>query len=298
MGGGARFMVPRRQLLIYSSWLTAAAALGGCARLEMASAAKNPLPPRRMAPDAVGLDLAFVRLPAADAKTYDAIWEAADEQRIDAELRTALAKNGVRVGVLGQQLPPRLRELVDEPPKLLADLSQGQPEELDLTGARQHLPVRAGHRSVIHASKVFPTLPILLSEDGSVRGYQLSDARCTISLKAHPQGDGRVKLSLTPEIEHGEMKTRWGGSEGMMIHQTSQDRLTLDRLQIEAALAPGQSLLISTTSEVKGLGEYFFAQQLGGAMQRRLMVLRYSQTQFDDLFAPEQTSAPLTTPGE
>jgi hypothetical protein len=246
----------------------------------------------------VVLDIAFVRLKAADLESYDTIWTAADEQRLDTDLRGALEKNGVRAGVLGRQLPSRLRELIDTPPKLLTELSQGQPDELDFSGSRQHLPLRAGHRSVIKASKVFPSLPVLLSEEGTVRGYQLADARCTLSLKAHPQGDGRVKLSLTPEIEHGEMKARWGGSEGMMIHQTSQDRLILDRLAFEAVLAPGQSLLVSTTPEVKGLGEYFFSQHVGGALERRLLVIRYAQTQFDNLFAPEQTSAPLATPGE
>src|SRR5205814_9050202 len=164
----------------------------------------------------------------------------------------------------------------------------------DFNGSRQHLPLRAGHRTVIKASKVFPSLPVLLSEEGTVRGYHLTDARCTLSLKAHPQGEGRVKLNLTPEIEHGALKARWGGSEGMMIQQTSQDRLILDRLALEATLGPGQSLILSTTSEIRGLGEYFFAQQAGGALERRLLVIRYAQTQFDDLFMPEQTSAPLT----
>ena len=32
--------------------------------------------------------------------------------------------------------------------------------------------------------------------------------------------------------------------------------------------------------------------------ERRLLLIHYAQTQFDDLFAPEQTSAPLATPGE
>ena len=107
-----------------------------------------------------------------------------------------------------------------------------------------------------------------------------------------------MKLNLTPEIEHGELKARWGGSEGMMIQQTSQDRLILDRLALEATLGPGQSLLVSATPEIKGLGEYFFSQHAAGTVERRLLVIRYAQTQFDNLFAPEQTPAPLATPGE
>jgi hypothetical protein len=289
----------RRDFLLTIAFPLAIATVGsGCAPLNSGSHASGSLPSGRLPPDAVILDVAFVRLKAADVETYDAIWSAADEQRLDPELRTALEKNGVRAGVLGQQLPAKLRELLDTPPKLLAELSQAQPDELDFNGSRQHLPLRAGHRSIIKASKVFPSLPVLLSEEGTVRGYQLTDARCTLSLKAHPQGDGRLKLNLAPEIEHGEMKARWGGSEGMMIQQTSQDRLILDRLALAAMLRPGQSLLVSTTPEIKGLGEYFFAQRAGGAAERRLLVIRYSQTQFDSLFEPEQTSAPLATPGE
>jgi hypothetical protein len=292
-------MPPRNCLLIVIAWSIAIAiGASGCAPLSVSSGLSRSLPAGRLPPDAVVLDIALVRLKTADADSYQAIWNAADEQRLDPLLRGTLEKNGLRAGILGQQLPSKLRELIDTPPKLLAELSQGQPEELDFNGSRQHLPLRAGHRSVIKASKVFPSLPVLLSENGTVRGYQLTDARCIFSLKAHPQGDGRVKLSLTPEIEHGELKARWGGSEGMMIQQTSQDRLTLDRLALEAVLGPGQSLLVSTTPEIKGLGEYFFAQHGGGAAERRLLLIHYAQTQFDNLFAPDQTSAPLATPGE
>jgi hypothetical protein len=270
----------------------------GCARLNTASKPSSQLPRARLAPDAVVLDVAFVRLRTTDLETYESIWAAADEMRLSAELRRDLATNGIRAGVFGQQLPVQLQELLSAPPKLLENISEGSVGELEIGGSQQHLPVRAGHRSIIKASQVFPSLPVLLSEDGVVRGHQLTDARCILSLKPYPQGDGRVKLSLTPEIEHGELKTRWGGGEGMMIQQTSQERLALDRLRLETLLTPGQSLVLSTTPDIKGLGEYFFSQQIGGSIERRLLLIRFTQTQFDDLFVPEKTSAPLTTPGE
>jgi hypothetical protein len=275
-----------------------AMAAGGCAPLNPTQKQASQLPSARLPPDAVVLDIAFVKLPTVDLVGYQAIWDAADEQSFPAEVRRELAKNGVRVGIFGQQLPLRLQELLAAPPTPLNNLSEVAAGDVEIGGNRQHLPVRAGHRSVIKASPVYPSLAVLICEDGSVRGHQLADARCNLSLKAHPLGDGRVKLGLTPEIEHGETKTRWAGSEGMMIHQTAQERLVLDRLRFEAVIAPGQWLLVSTTAEIKGLGEHFFAQSAGGAVQRRALLIRYSQTQFDDLFAPEQTSARLTTPGE
>ena len=278
------------------------AALTGCAPLELSSARSdkntNSLPRGRLAPDAVVLDIAFVRYAATDQATEEAIWKGADEQRFSVELRRALAANGLRVGLIGQQLPPRVQELLSEGPKLLEALSQGAAGDLEIVGAKQHLPVRAGHRSIIKASAVYPSLAVLLNEDGVVRGYDLRDARCIFSLKPYPQGDGRVKLAITPEIEHGESKTHWGGTEGVMIPQTGQERLILDRLQCDGLLSPGQTLILSCTPQIKGLGECFFSQNVSGALERRAILIRYSQTQFDDLFAPEQTSAPLTTPGE
>src|SRR3954451_8372770 len=99
-----------------SCWLALASAVVGCAPLNVARSSANPLPAGRLAADAVVLDLAFVRLRATDADGYDVIWNAADEQRINADARAALAQNGLRTGVLGQQLPQRLRALVDATP--------------------------------------------------------------------------------------------------------------------------------------------------------------------------------------
>jgi len=270
----------------------------GCAPLNSASKQSSQLPQARLAPDAVVLDIAFVRLPAVDQKSYEAIWSAADEQHFPTDVRARLATNGLRVGIYGQQLPSQLRELLGARPSTLQDLSDGATSDLEIGGSRQHLPVRAGHRSIIKASKVHSSLAVLLSEEGTIRGHQLTNARCVFSLKPYPLGDGRVKLGLTPEIEHGESKTRWTGSEGMLIQQTGQERLVLDRLRLDVVLSPGQSLILSTTPEIKGLGEYYFAQMVGGAVERRLLLVRFTQTQFDDLFVPEQTSAPLATPGE
>jgi len=270
----------------------------GCAPLQGGSQKSTKLPQTKLSSDAVMLDVAFVRLPAADAKRYDAIWNAADEQHFPGELRALLATNGLRAGIYGQELPGEIRELLAPQPNRMQQLTEEALNDLEIGGTRQQLPLRAGHRSVIKASAVYPSLPVLLSEDGSVRGHQLTDARCVLALKVHPLGDGRVKLAVTPEIEHGESKTRFAGSEGMIIPQTSQDRLVLDRLRLEALLNPGQTLILSTTPEIKGLGECYFSHRRSGAVERRLLLIRFTMTQFDDLFAPEQTSAPLTTPAD
>jgi hypothetical protein len=277
---------------------TLAIGVGGCAPFGKGTKPPSQLPPARLPSDAVVVDIAFVKLPTVDLDTYNKIWATADEQAIGASIRRELAVNGLRAGVYGQQFPAQLRELLDAPATTIDNLTDGTLADVSLGGARQHMPLRPGHRSIIKASAVQPSLAVLIGEGGTVRGHQLADACCIFSLKGYPQGDGRLKLDLTPEIEHGETKSRWVGTEGMMIPLSGQERLVLDRLRFECLLSPGQSLIVSTTPEVKGLGEHFFAQTLAGAVQRRALVIRYSVTQYDDLLAPEQTSARLATPGE
>jgi len=271
----------------------------GCARLDLSTKSPGRLPPARLAPDAVVVDVAFVHLPAADQERYDSIWTAADEQVFPAELRRELATNGLRVGVFGQQLPTKLRELLEAKQSALDERSEDlDAGDVEVRGGNRHLQVRAGRRTKILASKTYPTLAVLLSEDGQVRGHQFNQAQCVLALKPYPQGDGRVKLDLTPEIEHGELKSQWARGEGTLMQRLGRDRLVLDRLRLEALLSPGEWLLLSSTSEIKGLGQYFFAETTGGTVERTMVLVRLSQTQFDDLFAPAQTPAALATPGE
>lgn len=270
----------------------------GCARIQT-STETSKLPRTRLSADAVALDVAFIHLPIADELSYEVIWTAADEQLFPATLRQDLSANGFRVGVIGQQLPPRLRELLDVTDNILEaggeDLNS---PELNHRGAKRHLQIRAGRRSEILASKTYPALAALVKEDGRLHGHQFREAQCQFALKQYPQGDGRVKIELIPEIAHGEPKTQWVGSEGSIMPQVGRERLVLDLLRIESQLVPGEWLLLSATDEIRGLGEHFFTQTSSGKRQRTFLLIRVSQTQLDDLFAPEQTSAPLATPTE
>jgi hypothetical protein len=287
-------------MLSYRSlWLIFLLTASGCARWVTTAKGPSSLPRARLAPDAVVFDVAFAKLPALDAESYDAIFSATDEQPLAAELRRELAANGLRAGLLGQELPMKLRELLEAKPDLLAEQGEDvSASDLEITGVKRHLPVRAGRRCEIRASKEFPSLALLLNEEGTVRGEQLARAQCQFALKPYPQGDGRVRLELTPEITHGEEKTQWVGNQGSWMLHAGRERLVLDRLRLEPVLAPGQWLIVSTTKEIKGLGGSYFVETAGSVAERRFMLIRLSQTQFDDLFAPEQTSAALATPGE
>ena len=285
---------PRRSLLA-----AAAGLIAGCAQWNKQPQEPSRLPAARMSPDSVVIELAFVRLPASDKAAHDAIWNQADEQHFAPELRRELAANGLRVGVLGQQLPTELRAALDA----AANLREERVEDTDTNDtqtdrSQRRISCRTGRRAKIVVSKTYPSLAFLTQEEGAVRGNVLENAQCLLALRPYPQGDGRVRLDLTPEVEHGELKTRFAAQDGTMMHRVGRERVVQDRLRIAATVAAGQVLVISTTPDIKGLGEHFFSETAGGQVERTLLLIRVAQTQWDDLFAPEQLTAPLATPTE
>lgn len=272
--------------------------VGGCARL-IAQPEEQPseLPPPRMSPDSVVLEIAFVQIPAVDEASYEQIWREADEQHFPAELRRDLAANGLRAGIVGQNLPDKLRERLDAAPQHRPDRTEDvTTSDVEINRAPRRIQSRNGQRAKILVSKTHASLPLLLQEQGYVRGHLLDDAQCLFALRSYAQGDGRVKLDITPEVEHGELRTQWVGGEGSLMQRVGRERLVFDRLHLEGKLNPGQVLLISTTPEIKGLGEHFFSETAGGTVERTLLLVRVAQTQFDDLFAPDQVVTPLATP--
>ena len=286
-----------------AAFLFAAALLGtvaGCAQWNRQKEEPSQLPPARMSPDAVVLELAFVRLPVADRVTYDAIWSQVDEQHFTPELRKELAANGLRVGVLGQQLPTELRAALDA----AASQLQERAEDIDTNDTETNLKqrriqCRTGKRAKIVVSRTRPSLSFLTLDEGRVHGNVLENAQCLLALVPHAQGDGRVRLDITPEVEHGELRQRWvGGQQGSMMQRMGRERVILEPLRSVATLSAGQVLVISNTPDIKGVGEHFFSETAGGRAERTLVLLRVAQTQWNDLFVPEQFSAPLATPAE
>ena len=281
-------------LLAALTWLGS-----GCALLTTTEKPAAPsLPTPALPANSVVLEVAFVRLPLADTPAYDAIWSQVDEQHFPADLRRQLAANGVRCGIVGMQLPPQLKEVLDENEKGLLERGEDSPGDPELDRSSRRIQCRSGQRGKILVTRQLDSLSLLILEESRVRGFPLSQAQCLFGLKTYPQGDGRAKIELTPEVEHGEMKTQFVGRDGAVLPQLGRDRIVLDKLRLSATIAPGHVLLISGTPESKGMGSSFFTQTDSGTTYRRLLLVRLAVTQYDDLFAPDQIVTPLATPGE
>ena len=275
-------------------------AMAGCAPFaKMPDPGTSALPPAKMSSDSVVLEVAFAHQMASDDKSYAAIWQQADEQHFSTELREKLFANGLRVGVFNQSLPAELRTLLDGKEEWLEQRAEDvSTTDTETPRTQRRMQCRHGRRAKVVVSKTYDSLSLLTYEHGQVHGRLVEKAQCLFGLKPYLEGDGRVRLDLTPEVEHGELKSQWVGQEGSLLQRIGRERLVLDELRFQATLAPGQVLLVSTTPDIKGLGERCFVETAGGTNQRTLLVVRVAQTQHDDLFAPDKLAAPLATPVE
>ena len=287
----------RRHLSIL---LAAFAWLGsGCALVNTSQKPAAPsLPAPPLPASSVVLEVAFARIPLADEAAYGGIWSEVDEQHFSTELRRQMAANGLRCGIVGMQLPPKLKEALDASEPGAVERGEDSLADPELDRAPRRIQCRSGQRAKILVTKQLDTFSLLLLEDNHVRGFFYSQAQCLFGLKAYPQGDGRAKIELTPEVEHGEMKTQFIGRDGSVLPQLGKDRVVLDKLRLSAMLAPGHVLMISGTPDVKGAGSSFFTETDSGTTYRRILLVRLAVTQYDDLFAPDQMVVPLATPGE
>lgn len=270
----------------------------GCAPFQTpADVPGRLLPAPRLPPDSVILEIGYAQLPLADQAGYDEVWRITDEQAVALDLRQELTRNGLRCGVLGNNMPKKIRDLMERKgiDQRSEDLETGDAE---MNRQTRRLQCRAARRAKILCSKRFDRLSLLTRDSGAVRGEHLEQAQCLIALKPYPLGDGRVRLDLLPEVEHGELKPEWVGGDGTLMQQVTRKKKEFDSLRLSLSISPGQMVAISAADPPKGLGEHFFVESVAGTPVRWLLFVRLAHTQQDNLFAPEFTALPLATPGE
>ena len=68
--------------------------------------------------------------------------------------------------------------------------------------------------------------------------------------------------------------------------------------RLESALAAGQTLILSATPPMAGVGRAFLVRESADGPRPVFVVIRVAQTQHDHRFAPDQNVTPLVTPAE
>ena len=268
----------------------------GCSSWKAVTPETWELPVVRMSPDSVVMEITFIRVPAGASDTMGQLWQEIDEQLFTPTQRTHLNENGFRCGLVGLQLPTGLRALLDSEQQASA-LQEATPGDIDVLKQHRRIQCRSGRRSEIVTCTPRDEMVVLHKDDDSqsVGGKTLREAQCVLAARCYPQGNGEVRVELTPEIHHGTPRKQWVAGEGTFHLVTGRDRQVYDDLLMEITLTPGQTLVLSCTPEF-GLGHNFFLDTSHGDAQQKLLLIRLTQTQRDDLFEPTRRAEPSSSP--
>ena len=272
---------PLRSLLLCTLGL-----LCGCAATTVTDrAAAFRLPAPKLSPDSVVLEVAQLSVPLHDPQWDHSIWHELDEQALPAELRRALAANGFRVGIAGNQLPGRVYECLDQASEDCASDSLEQLEE----GREKYrrIQIRKGTRSDLVMRAPMETMVSFSETGNAVSGQSLKDAQPQFALVATPRGDGGATILLTPEVHHGTPRQKFVGENGMFRIEPGRDKLVYEDLAIDIELATGQTLVVTGAGPRHSMGGNFFHEETGS---KKLLLIRLAQSQYDDLFeAPPES---------
>lgn len=280
----------------------AAGALGGCFwGNKDRSTARSSGPPLAgvVGEDVVYLDVAVIERPYGDAFLNYELWKEADEEvvhidnepTVSLERKTALEKNGFRVGQVGSLLPSKLHDL--------------------LTSQRscqtRRIQLHAGHATVLTCGMPWPQCRYRLVHDDRATILAFDKAQCELEVAPSLAGEGRLRMRFMPRIKHGEMEAafvpardangvfRWDRQEQKAEEVYSWLGWTL-------TLVPNEYVVLGALVENGDtLGEQFFlTREEDHPIVQRLLVLRATHVPTPvrenlDRCAPIALRANLTT---
>jgi hypothetical protein len=270
----------------------------GCGVMLTSAAVTTPqsiLKAVRTAPDCVTLEIFQVRVPADDKQLAKDLWQAADEQRLDLELRNRLVANGFRAGVIGGVMPDALSRALNLQSELTGDENERVITDDTATSkvSRRVMQFKRNEPATIQTSEVQPSLDLLLNTESGVQGKSYQEVQGVYSLRAESVPGQQVQVQLVPELQFGELRNRYAGSDqGIFVVTPSRERKVFDDMRMSVNLSPGEILLVTGIPDApSSLGSAFHAQRIGDVAEQKLVMVRLVQVPDSEILAGDSLKA-------
>jgi hypothetical protein len=221
----------------------------------------NSIAPEQM--PGLYLESVLLERPVGDPILDRELW-GMESAGISPKTRTLLAENGIRVAVLGGNLPAAFQRLLES-----------KDSAVDPHG------MTFANRS----EAVLPTVgpidkceyQVLADLSGRRETLKLAKASGGMLVKPERTEDGRVKLTCEPQVQHGE-RHDWIRPTADATGFTFQGELPLERypgLAFHVTLGPGDYLVIGSPSEAADtLGAALFNVEAKIESRQRVLVIR------------------------
>ncbi len=241
-----------------------ATALAGCSLLQAPRSHRGTAESgleggERIAPKRCAVTVSVLSRPLKDEVLNQVAWRLADEQAVGADARHALEANGLRIGVVTGDLPPKVVALLNAPP----------PHKID----PKTVILPDGDTLLVPLGAPTPSTSLLLSRDGHATGKTYEEARGAFRLTASHEGDTGVSLRIVPEVHHGPIRRRVGADPAagafapqQFLFKEGQEEETFRELAATLSLKPGQVALIASLPDRRGsLGDFMLTEPEAGS---------------------------------
>lgn len=243
-------------------------------------------------PQSVALDIYWARVAAQEPAWHDALWESVQEERIQVEVRRALAENGLRAGVVGGNPNNAIVRLLNPNPEATPE----QREQAALSGeakvTRRMMSLRQGQRGEVQATPSAVDCTLIRRREGELTGRPYSRAQGLYAVEVIRREGDRIELELTPEVQHGQPKMQYtAAGPGTVVQRPGQDREIFDDLRTRVSLVSGEMLVVAPLPDAASkLGGMFHTTAGVEGAQQRILLVRLSQVPPSKALA-EQTAA-------
>jgi len=261
--------------------LIAMTAALGCANWHSEApsrALERGLPPPRRESGTAVLEIAFVSLKPAPHEVD--LWQQVDQTVIPTDLRHEWERNGLRIGRV--QKPADFSELLGKIRRRPdgADTAMEASDVLsDLSHQARRITCRIGKRYELPVRQPAPTeQTVLIRLREQTVGRTLSRAQPLFALRSTAVDPHSIRLSLRPEIQHGEMRQTWVGSDSALRLDSRRDSWNIDELATEVRLEKNSILIAGGFDPPRGLGQWMFTGLTAeGDDDRVVMVIRVAE---------------------
>lgn len=246
------------------------------------------LPPIATSANAVQVEFVLVERPLGDPLFGNSLWNVVDQIGVlDPEVRQALLKHGIRVGITGSAPPMELEALLElsssEDPDAFGLDGQGRWSGRRVTLlSRQETDVRVFDEPWNECLVNVPR-----GEEAQVRSFEQS--RFLFRVKAMETQPGWAKIEFMPQIHHGAVQARPTATQAAWTYRTGQKIEPVFPLGFDMTLGEGEWALIGLAgNDPTSLGHHFFSNASGDVPSQRLLIIRLADTANVEVARSEQ----------
>ena len=216
---------------------------------------KTGLPSAKIPDQSSIVDVAFFPLGTSELSEEKPLpWDSMDESVIPVEVRRRLLANGFRVGRIVGLDPTQLP---------IAETQDGEPKSVDgrfssdFERQRRRLSCRDGQPYLLTPRRQMSgNISTLVKLPEGLVGKGLIDPQYNFAFRTFQLDDGRVAISVVPEIHHGATKHNYISNDSLAFRlDFSRDSWILQELAIEVPLDEGQAIAILPVDQPFGLAK-------------------------------------------